>query len=52
MLGSTIGAVTFFVGVLLPTLALNLLIAYPLVGLVRRVFGVAPRPRREVSAAV
>jgi len=52
MLGSTIGAVTFFVGVLLPTLALNLLIAYPLVALARRVFGVAPRPRRELSSAV
>jgi rod shape-determining protein MreD len=53
MLGSSIGASVFFVGVLLPTLALNLLLAYPLYGLCRRIFGVVPRvPAREVTAAV
>jgi rod shape-determining protein MreD len=52
MLGSTLSAGEFFVGVLLPTLALNLLLAYPLYGLCRRVFQPAPRERREVSPAV
>jgi rod shape-determining protein MreD len=52
MLGSTLSAGDFFVGVLLPTLALNLLLAYPLYGLCRRVFQPAPRERREVSPAV
>jgi rod shape-determining protein MreD len=52
MLGSTLSGGEFFVGVLLPTLALNLLLAYPLYGLCRRVFQPAPRERREVSPAV
>jgi rod shape-determining protein MreD len=52
MLGSTLSAGEFFIGVLLPTLALNLLLAYPLYGLCRRVFPTEPRVRREVSPAV
>jgi rod shape-determining protein MreD len=53
MLGSPIAASRFFVGVLLPGLALNLLVAYPVYRLVRR----ALRPqakagRKELSAAV
>jgi rod shape-determining protein MreD len=52
MLGSTISAGEFFVGVLLPSLALNLLLAYPLYGLCRRIFHAEPRERREVSPAV
>jgi rod shape-determining protein MreD len=52
MLGSTISAGEFFVGVLLPSLALNLLLAYPLYGLCRRIFRAEPRERREVSPAV
>lgn len=52
MLGSTLSANQFFVGVLLPTLALNLLLAYPLYGLCRRLFQPEPGPRREVSPAV
>jgi multiple sugar transport system substrate-binding protein len=45
-------AAEFFVGMLLPTLALNLLLAYPLYGLCRRIFPVKPRERREVIPAV
>jgi rod shape-determining protein MreD len=52
MLGSTISAGEFFVGVLLPSLALNLLLAYPLYGLCRRIFQPELRERREVSPAV
>jgi rod shape-determining protein MreD len=52
MLGSTIGAAHFFVGVLLPTLALNLLLAYPIYGLCRRLFPTERPERREVSPAV
>ena len=52
MLGSTISAGEFFVGVLLPSLALNLLLAYPLYGLCRRIFQPEARERREVSPAV
>jgi rod shape-determining protein MreD len=52
MLGSTISAGEFFVGVLLPSLALNLLLAYPLYGLCRRIFNAELRERREVSPAV
>ena len=52
MLGSTLSAVEFFVGVLLPTLALNMLLAYPLYGICRRIFHAEPRERREVSPAV
>jgi rod shape-determining protein MreD len=52
MLGSTLSAAQFFAGVLLPTLALNLLLAYPLYGLCRRLFQVEARERREVSPVV
>jgi rod shape-determining protein MreD len=52
MLGSTLSASDFFVAVLLPTLALNMLLSYPLYALSRRVFPVTPRVRREVSPAV
>jgi rod shape-determining protein MreD len=52
MLGSTLSAGEFFVGVLLPSLALNLLLAYPVYGLCRRIFHAEPRERREVSPAV
>jgi rod shape-determining protein MreD len=52
MLGSTLSAGEFFVGVLLPSLALNLLLAYPVYGLVRRIFHAEPRQRREVSPVV
>jgi rod shape-determining protein MreD len=52
MLGETVSAAEFFVGMLLPTLALNLLLAYPLYGLCRRIFPVAPRERREVIPVV
>lgn len=52
MLGSTLAAAQFFAAVLLPTMALNLLLAYPLYRLCRRLFGALVRPRREVSAAV
>jgi len=52
MLGETVSASEFFVGMLLPTLALNLLLAYPLYGLCRRIFPVSPRERREVVPVV
>jgi rod shape-determining protein MreD len=52
MLGSTISPSEFFIGVLLPSLALNLLLAYPLYGLCRRIFQPEPRERHEVSPAV
>ena len=52
MLGETMSAYEFFAGMLLPTLALNLLLAYPLYGLCRRIFPVAPRERREAVAVV
>jgi rod shape-determining protein MreD len=53
MLGSTLSASEFFLGVLLPTLALNMLLAYPLYGLCRRIFPTEVRERRaEVSPAV
>jgi rod shape-determining protein MreD len=52
MLGETVSASEFFVRMLLPTLALNLLLAYPLYGLCRRIFPVAPRERREVIPVV
>jgi len=52
MLGETVSATEFFIGMLLPTLALNLLLAYPLYGLCRRIFPVAPRERREVIPVV
>jgi rod shape-determining protein MreD len=52
MLGSTLSAGHFFVGVLLPTLALNLLLAYPIYGACRRIFPAERPERREVSPAV
>jgi rod shape-determining protein MreD len=53
MLGETISASEFFVGVLLPGLALNMLLAYPLYGLTRRLFPTpAKMRRREVSPVV
>jgi rod shape-determining protein MreD len=48
MLGFTVPASYLFLGVLLPTLALNMLIAYPLYGLCARLFPPRmPRIRRE-----
>jgi len=52
MLGSTLSAGQFFLAVLLPSLALNLLLAYPLYGLCRRLFQTEPRERREMSPVV
>jgi hypothetical protein len=52
MLGETVSASEFFIGMLLPTLALNLLLAYPLYGLCRRLFPVSPRERREAVPVV
>jgi EamA domain-containing membrane protein RarD len=52
MLGETVSASEFFVGMLLPTLALNLLLAYPLYGLCRRILPVTPRERRQVIPVV
>lgn len=53
MLGESISSGLFFVGVLLPTLALNMILAYPVYGLCRRLFPPPTRVRRgEVSAAV
>ena len=47
MLGETVAASAFFGQVLLPSVALNLLIAYPLYRLCRRLFPVVARPRRD-----
>jgi rod shape-determining protein MreD len=53
MLGESMAAGEFFVGVLLPSLALNMLLAYPVYGLTSRLFPPLARVRRgEVSAAV
>jgi rod shape-determining protein MreD len=53
MLGESMAAGEFFVGVLLPSLALNMLLAYPLYGLTSRLLPPPARVRRgEVSAAV
>ena len=52
MLGTASPASQFFVAVLLPTLALNVLLAYPLYALVRRLFRPPVRAGREVSALV
>jgi rod shape-determining protein MreD len=52
MLGSTMPAGEFFVEMLIPTLALNLLLAYPLYGLCRRLFPVSARERREAVPVV
>jgi rod shape-determining protein MreD len=50
MLGSTIPASQFFVGVLLPSLALNMLLAYPAYRLARWLFPVETRSRGAVTA--
>jgi rod shape-determining protein MreD len=52
LLGQGVSVATLFVDVLLPTLALNVLLAYPLYRLTARLFPVAPRGRREAAAAV
>jgi len=52
MLGTAIPASQFFVAVLLPTLALNVLLSYPLYALGRRIFQPHVRAGREVSALV
>ena len=52
MLGTPVSPSEFFVPVLLPTLALNLLLAYPVYALCRRLLPTPPRPGREVTAAV
>jgi rod shape-determining protein MreD len=52
MLGTAIPASEFFVPVLLPTLALNVLLAYPLYALVRRLLRPVVRGGKEVSALV
>jgi rod shape-determining protein MreD len=52
VLGTTVSASTLLGRVLLPTLALNLLLAWPLHRLVRRLLPLATRERREVSVAV
>ena len=53
MLGETISASQLFLGVLLPSLALNMLLAYPIYGLVRTVPAAAAWEfAAEVSPAV
>jgi rod shape-determining protein MreD len=52
MLGSGISAAEFFAGVLLPGLALNMLFAYPVFRLIRRIFTTEAARRREAGAAV
>jgi len=53
MLGESIAGGEFFVGVLLPGVALNMLLAYPLYGLTRRLFPPPARAARgEVSPVV
>lgn len=52
MLGETIAASQLFLGVLLPSLALNMLLAYPLYGLCARFLPPNVGIRREVSPAV
>jgi rod shape-determining protein MreD len=52
MLGTTVPASEFFLAVLLPTLALNVLLAYPLYALVRRLLRPPVHGGREVSALV
>jgi rod shape-determining protein MreD len=52
MLGTAIPASQFFAAVLLPTLALNILLAYPLYVLVRRLLHPPVHGGREVSALV
>jgi hypothetical protein len=52
MLGQSVSASELFARVLLPTVALNLLLAWPLYRLARKLFPVLSRPRGEVSVAV
>ncbi len=52
LLGQGASVATLLVDVLLPTLALNVLLAYPLYRLVARFFPVAARGRREAVAVV
>jgi rod shape-determining protein MreD len=52
VLGSTVSASTLLGRVLLPTLALNLLLAWPVHRLLRRLLPPAARERREVRVAV
>jgi rod shape-determining protein MreD len=52
MLGFSLSPSEFFLGVLLPSLALNMLLAYPVYGLCRRAFPARPRVRGTVSAVV
>lgn len=52
VLGSTVSASTLFGAVLLPSVALNVLLAWPLYRLMRRILPLAQRERREVSVAV
>jgi rod shape-determining protein MreD len=52
MLGTAVPASEYFLAVLLPTVALNVLLAYPLHALVRRLLRPSVRPGREVSAVV
>lgn len=49
LLGQSVPASELFGQVLLPTLALNLLLAYPVYRLALRLFPVAARERRQVS---
>jgi hypothetical protein len=52
MLGETIPASQLFVAVLLPSLAFNLLLAYPIYGLCAKALPPHLVVRREVNAAV
>ena len=52
MLGLSIPASQLFLAVLLPTLALNMLVAYPLYGLCARLLPPRVSLRRELSTAV
>jgi rod shape-determining protein MreD len=52
VLGSTVSLSTLFGAVLLPSVALNVLLAWPLYRLMRRILPLAQRERREVSVAV
>ena len=52
MLGFSLPPSEFFLSVLLPTLALNMLLAYPVYGLCRRAFPSRPRTRGAVSPVV
>lgn len=52
MLGETVPASALFAHVLLPTVALNLLLAHPVYWIARRLFPVVARERREVPALV